>query len=191
MSTASSKASPTLRSARDAYFAENRFPSDGGYSARWVKIKVGPIPFAFPNTSERKRAVPYHDLHHVVTGYTAELVGEGEIGAWEIASGCTDYRAALILNLQVMGFMLVSQRRRIFEAFVRGCHTRNLYGREYGDRLLEQSVEATREELGLDRKTPAPTGADRRAFRRWSAAALALVWGPAIPLAWLGWILLI
>ena len=186
----SSGSALTLRTARAAYFSDNGFPPDGGYSARWVKLKFGPIPLAFPNTAERKRAVPFHDLHHLTTGYATDLVGEAEIGAWEIASGCTQYPAAVFLNLSVFGFALPARRDRIFRAFVRGRHTRNLYDREYGDPLLDQTVEETRRELGLDGETPGPTAEDRRAFVRWCAAALAVVWGPYIPLAWLGWVLL-
>ncbi len=75
-------ASQTLREGRQAYFAENGLPADGGYQDRWVVIKLGGIPvFAFPNTKDRRRAVPFHDLHHVLTGYGTDLRGEAEIGA--------------------------------------------------------------------------------------------------------------
>lgn len=58
----------TIRDARAQYFAENGF-GDGGYTAKWVKLQAGPIPLFFPNTASRVRAVRFHDLHHVVTGY--------------------------------------------------------------------------------------------------------------------------
>ena len=46
----------TVRDARAAYFADNDFGEDGGYSKDWVPLKVGPIPFAIPNTEGRKVA---------------------------------------------------------------------------------------------------------------------------------------
>ena len=84
----------TMREALDQYFRDNDFGEDGGYSADWVKLKIGPIPFAFPNTPARRRAVRFHDLHHFLTGYQTDWVGEAEIAAWEVATGCKDMWAA-------------------------------------------------------------------------------------------------
>ena len=82
----------TVRDARARYFAANGF-SEAAYVDAWVRFKVGPLPVVFPNTRSRKRAVPMHDLHHVATGYGTSLVGEAEIGAWEIAGGCGRFAA--------------------------------------------------------------------------------------------------
>src|SRR4029453_11188168 len=92
--------------ARALYFEDNAFGPDGGYSKSWVPIQMGPIKVAIPNTAARVRAVKYHDLHHVVTGYATDLVGEAEIGAWEIGSGCAGFVAAWILKFYaiVLGF---------------------------------------------------------------------------------------
>ncbi len=73
----------TLRQARTRYFEDNAFGADGGYSARWVEVKVGPFPYAIPNTEGRVRALRYHDLHHIMTGYRTDWTGETEISAWE------------------------------------------------------------------------------------------------------------
>ena len=72
----------SLREARATYFRDNAFGDDGGYGKKWVHVQLGPLPFAFPNTPARVRAVKYHDLHHVVTGYPTDVVGEAEIGFW-------------------------------------------------------------------------------------------------------------
>ena len=45
----------------------------------------------FPNTDSRKRAVPLHDLHHILTGYKTDWMGEAEIGAWELRAGCNSF----------------------------------------------------------------------------------------------------
>ncbi len=152
-------------------------------------IRFGPIPFAFPNTRDRKRFVPFHDLHHVLTGYATDLAGEAEIGAWELASGCLASRAATVLNLQVMGFVLPRHWGRVYRAFLRGRHSQNFYqaGRRCDDALLKRTIGEARRELGLDRVQPAPTPLDRRAFARWAALALVAVWGPLLPLGWLAW----
>jgi hypothetical protein len=162
----------TLRDARRVYFDANAFGDDGGYAKRWVKVKLGPLPFWFPNSAGRVRAVRYHDLHHVATGYDTDWVGEGEIGAWEVASGCRGYFAAWWLNLLAMCIGCALAPVRIFRAFARGRHTRNLYGERFDDALLASSVGALRARLGLAAPLPAPTARDRAAFAAWALAAL-------------------
>jgi hypothetical protein len=176
----------TLREARARYFRASGFGEDGGYAKRWVKIRLGPIPFAFPNTAARVRAVRYHDLHHVVTGYATDLVGEAEIAAWEIASGCAGFVAAWILNLYALPLGLATDARATWRAFLRGRRTRNLYRAAYCDALLAERVGAVRARLGLDAAAADPPGAatpaDRAAFAFWAAASLAL-WGASLALA--------
>ncbi len=150
--------------ARARYFEANGFGSDGGYAKDWVRFKVGPIPIAFPNTAARKAAVPCHDLHHVATGYETDLVGEGEIGAWEIASGCAHMRAALILNLLAVWPVLFYAPGRVYRAFLRGRHSRNLYDGSHGEAVLALTVGALRTQLRLDASPPPATAADRIAF---------------------------
>ena len=178
----------TLRAGRAAYFAENDFGPDGGYDHAWVIVKVGGFPlFAFPNTAGRKRDVPFHDLHHVLTGYGTNLLGEAEIGAWELGSDCTASPAAVFLNCQVFGFMLPRNSRRLFRAFLSGRRARNLYGAPQDDALLSRSIREVREALGIGAPVGEPTREDRRAFVGWSARALALSWGPLLLLVALGW----
>lgn len=65
-----------------------------------------------------------HDLHHVATGYGTTLVGEAEIGAWELASGCRHYYVAWILNLGAVVTGLFLAPRRVVRAFQRGWRQR-------------------------------------------------------------------
>lgn len=162
----------SLHDARRIYFDANAFGADGGYAKRWVKVKLGPLPIWFPNSAGRVRAVRYHDLHHVATGYDTDLLGEGEIGAWEVASGCRGFVAAWVLNLIAMVLGSAISPARLFRAFVRGRHSRNLYGEPFDDALLASSVGALRQRLDLDGAPPTPTRADRAAFVAWYAAAL-------------------
>src|SRR5688572_33141544 len=98
----------TVREALARYFEANGFGANGGYDEPWVDFKLGPIPMPFPNTKGRVRAVGYHDLHHVLTGYTTGTIGEFEIAAWEIAAGCKGFVAAWALNLGGMAGGLFS-----------------------------------------------------------------------------------
>jgi ubiquinone biosynthesis protein Coq4 len=135
--------------ARRRYFVANGFPEDGGYSARWVKVQLGPLPVFIFNSASRVRAVRFHDLHHVLTEYDTSLVGEAEIGAWELASGCKGYVAAWFLNLGAVLIGAFLAPRRVLAAFSRGRRCHNLYGREYGDALLHSSLGGLRRELRL------------------------------------------
>ncbi len=139
----------TVRAAREEYFRANGF-GDGGYESRWVKLKAGPIPLAFPNTRGRVRAVKLHDIHHVLTGYDTTWRGEAEIGAWEIASGCGRHYAAWVLNLWAMAIGLVIAPGRILRAWRRGDSAQNLYREEFGPRLLDVEVGTLRARIRLD-----------------------------------------
>jgi hypothetical protein len=182
----------TLRAARRIYFDANGF-GEGGYDAKWVTAKMGPIPIAFPNSPERVRSVRLHDLHHVVTHYTTDWTGEGEIGAWEIASSCRDHYAAWLLNSFAMGIGTAIAPGAMWRAFVRGRQTRNLYDREFDEAMLEGTVGDLRARLGLAGAARRGTAADAIAFAGWTliawlslVVAAMVVFGPIVLLlAWL------
>jgi hypothetical protein len=181
----------SLRDVRARYFRDNAFGEDGGYSKAWVPVKLGPITVGFPNSPARVRAVKFHDLHHVVTGYRTDPIGEAEIGAWEVGSGCAGFVAAWVLNTYAMAIGLFAGRpRALWEAFLRGRHTRNLYRIRFDDALLEARLGDVRARLGLDAPTARASLGDRLAFAAWSAAALTLAAAtiglPIAGLAWLG-----
>jgi hypothetical protein len=147
----------TLREARKHYFAVNHFGDTGGYDDRWVHVKLGPVPFSLPNTAARVRAVKVHDLHHILTGYQTDIVGEFEISAWEIAAGCKNFYAAWVLNLSgITGGMLVAPRR-ITRAFARGLASSSLYGRPL-DELLDLPVGEARARFVHPPEPPARLG---------------------------------
>jgi hypothetical protein len=138
----------TLRQARQQYFDDNGL-GDGGYTARWVKFKMGPIPFAIPNTEGRKRAVKVHDLHHVLTGYATTWTGEAEISGWELASGCGGYAAAWVINFFAFIVGLIIAPRAVQRAFLRGRQSGNLYHQAFEESLLEKTVGQVRRELRI------------------------------------------
>jgi hypothetical protein len=176
-----------LLAARARYFESNGF-GDGGYDAKWVKLSLGGVPFAFPNSAARVRAVRLHDLHHVATEYDTSVLGEAEIGAWEIGGSCRGFVAAWILNLyaMVLGFWI--DPGAVYRAFVRGRHTGNLYAGVWDEALLERRVGELRAQLRLDAKPTPATPADRAAFVGWALAASALSLATSAlalaPLAW-------
>jgi hypothetical protein len=158
----------SVHEARSRYFADNAFGDDGGYGDRWVTLyKLGPIPLGFPNTPGRIEAVRYHDLHHLATGYDTDMLGEAEIAAWELASGCTRFPAAWVLNSLALPVGVLRNSERIERAFARGCRTRNLYTEPVVDNLLGERLGALRERLGMTRDSNEPmTASELRAYRR-------------------------
>jgi hypothetical protein len=176
----------TLREAAAAHLTDLKDAGvDADADARWVRIRIGPIPFAYPNTKGRKRLVAAHDLHHLLVGYQTDLLGEAELGAWELGTGVRD-RSAVRYEIRVLGFMLPRFPARLRAAFVRGRHCRNLVGR-LDDAMLARTVADVRSELGLDRPVPEASAEDLREWRRWAARAVAVVWGPIVPITAFAW----
>ena len=165
----------SVREARAEFFATSGFGPDGGYARRWVKLGSAPWVIYFPNTESRRRAVRLHDLHHIAAGYDTSWTGEAEIAAWEIGGSCRDHYAAWILNLCAWSYGQVIAPRRVFRAFVRGRHGGNLYGEEFHEALLEETVGSLRHRLGVDGSPARPTGADIAAFCMWAGLAAALL----------------
>jgi hypothetical protein len=138
----------TLREARAQYFRQSGLEEDGGYARKWVWIKLGPVPVVFPNTKGRRAALLPHDLHHIATGYDTTLIGEAEIGAWELASGCRHCFAAWFLNLSAVVIGLVLAPRRVGRAFLRGRRCTNLYHLGVDLGCPEETVTGLRHRLG-------------------------------------------
>jgi len=162
----------TLGDARARLFSLSGFPEDGGYGDAWVKFRLWRIPLAFPNTAGRRRAVRFHDLHHVLTEYRTDWRGEFEIAAWEIAGGVNRFWAGWLLDLLGFACGLLLFPRRVYRAFMRGRQSRNLYFDEWDERILMRRVGEVRRRLGLDADAVRPTLEDRAAFLFWSSASL-------------------
>ena len=187
MADASYAESMTVAEARELYFQRNGFTL-AGYTDRWVKLKLGPIPIAFPNTEARRAAVKLHDLHHVATEYATTWLGEAEIGAWEIGAGCGRYYAAWVLNLSAFPIGLLISPRRVYRAFVRGRRSRSLYDRAFGDDLLALDVRTLRSRLQLD-SGERSRGGDAIAFAGWLATSVGLAALALLPVAIAIWLL--
>jgi len=160
----------TMREARARYFDVNGFGEDGGYNDAWVDFELGPLPLPFPNTPGRIKAVKFHDLHHVLTGYETNALGEFEISAWEIGAGCTSIAAAWVINMSGLATGVLVEPRRIFAAFMRGRRSRTLYGETF-EPLLDCKVGELRERF-VDDSAAAATARSRADVLRFVATAL-------------------
>ena len=173
----------TMGDARTRYYEINNFGADGGDSLEWVPIKMFGLTFYIPHPEGRRRAVRVHDLHHIVTGYQTSFRGEFEIAAWELASGCWRWPAALVLNLGGLGVGTLIAPRRIARAWARGRRTRNLYGERRGiDHVLPRPVDEVRATLGLDQPAPAVRVRDALAVAALGLPMLGLSALAAVPM---------
>jgi hypothetical protein len=148
----------TLDAVRAQYFRDHGLGPDGGYSARWVKFRIGPLVIPFPNSAARVAALPLHDLHHIATEYDTSWTGEAEIAAWELGAGCGRYVAAWLLNLMALGIGLFIAPRRTWGAFHRGRYTRTLYNDPWDPAWLNRTVGTLRDRLALS-QAPRPARA--------------------------------
>jgi hypothetical protein len=163
----------TLAEARSLFFAWSGLGDDGGYNARWVRVETKPFPVYFPNTRSRVEAAKLHDLHHIANGYATNWAGEAEIAAWEIASGCGHHLWAWFLNLGAFTVGIFLFPRRLFDAFIRGGHSTNLYRAGFPESdLSSRTVGWLRERLEIDRNPPAANTRDKLAFAFWAFTAL-------------------
>lgn len=138
----------SMREARDLYFKRNGFTVDG-YSAPTFTIKLLGIPFTLPSTANRKKALPLHDFHHILTGYGTNWIGEAEIGAWELRAGCTSL-VTYWLNGSGVPLGLCISPRKVWRAFhaARGASTLYRETERY-DVLLQMTVDSVRRRLGI------------------------------------------
>ena len=168
----------TLREARERHFAIGGF-SEEQYAARFVRFRIGKKSVWLPNSPGRTRALPYHDLHHVLTAYPTSWRGEVEIAAWELASGCRDYLTVWVINLGALAIGLVLAPTAAFRAFVRGRHSDNLYGAVIAQ-LLGSHVGDVRAQLRLDADPPRARWQDAALFFATAVAGVALVMCPVL-----------
>lgn len=185
----------TLGEARSRLFALGGLGDDGGYGDAWVVLRLWRVPLAFPNTEGRRRAVRFHDLHHVLTEYPTTWRGEFEIAAWEVASGVRRYWVGWLLDLLGFACGLVVFPRAVYRAFVRGRHSANLYGDAWHKSILDRRVGEVRRRLNLDVDDARPTRDDRLAFAFWGGvsvlayvATLAVMFAPAWALLGVLWL---
>ena len=137
-------------SARDAYLAENGF-TVAAYDDPWTKASFFAIDLSIPNTKRHRWGIMLHDLHHVATGFGTDLVGEGEISAWEVGAGLRGlgpYVGSIVLGGTLLGLALAPGRA--WRAWRSGRRARALWTvtPNYED-LLSKSVRELRAFIGV------------------------------------------
>jgi len=101
-----------------------------GARPRTVRVYTGCMLVPLPNIETRRRFLKYHDLHHLITGYSVGRIGEGEVSAWELGTGSMRASPVLgLMNLIALSTGLFLEPGRMWRAFLRGTTSRHLYHR--------------------------------------------------------------
>lgn len=138
-----------IKDALDELFTRFGIPADA-YTAKKFVIGVGKLPIHVPNIPARVKIARYHDIHHIITGYSANWRGEAEIGAWELATGCRKSFVAWFLNSGAVMVGLFMYPKAVLKAFKRGRNTRtNLYHDFEYESLLNMTIKEVRNTIGL------------------------------------------
>jgi hypothetical protein len=137
-----------MQEARDRFLDSNGFRVED-YSAPTYTLKFWRLPVKLPNTKAHQWATPLHDLHHILTGYGTDWMGEAELAAWELRAGC---RTPVVYWLDLSGVVigLLISPLRVWRAFRRAKGQRTLYrDPELSQRVLHMTVGEARAQLGI------------------------------------------
>lgn len=115
----------------------------------WANFNGIQVPY--PNLPWRKKMMHLHDVNHVLTEYDTSWIGEGEIAAFELASGYPGKTAVAYLYAPfslAIGFLFSPSR--IIQAFRRGLCMRNACHLNLSKEILFNSTVAElRATLGI------------------------------------------
>jgi hypothetical protein len=127
---------------RDRFLSHYGYSTDG-YEAPGFAIHLGPLTLNTPNPG----LLPYHDLHHIVTGFPSGLVGEAEVSAFELRVGCGSFFVGF-LCVSSIAVGLCLQPKRIWRAWRQSRGRRGLYHSPIPlDVLLAMPLEELRQQL--------------------------------------------
>ncbi len=128
-------------------------PREDWYKENWVRVPMwGRRVPVFPIYGF-KTSLVLHDIHHVLSGYDTDWIGELEIAAWELSSGgCGRYYLYWIDRVVFSLVGLVNAPRSTLRAFRRGLKHRNLFKQDL-DAVMSTDFEE------LQRYTLAPDSA--------------------------------
>lgn len=122
------------------FYRRHGFGETIGARPLTVPVYTGCMLVPLPNIETRHRYLKYHDLHHLVTGFSVGRIGEGQISAWELASGSMRESPTLgLMNLIALSTGWVLDRKKMWAAFCLGRRSRNLYSQAARDQVEKET----------------------------------------------------
>jgi hypothetical protein len=175
----------TIEEELKAFYDKCGFGNALGSRARTVPVYTGCILVPLPNIETRRRFLKYHDIHHLVTGYSVGRIGEGELSAWELGAGSAFISPMLgIMNLIALSTGLVLKPKRMWRAFQCGCRSYTLYPetmRAQVHRGYWASTDGLRSDILGTRLRHVPEALRRVEFGIYCVLAMGIHSGLAIP----------
>lgn len=182
-------ASLTLRETRALFYQRHGFPQDGGATdQRWSPFGCRDLKAHLPNFQWRRRALPIHDLHHVIASYEFSPYGEFEMSAWEFAAGRYPHALSTLFCLPLIGMGAAIIPQRTFAAFVRGRNSKTLYRVPDIEAFLDRTITEVRREC-VPTESVRATARDCSVFALLVSASALLIASPLLLAAaiWFGW----
>ncbi len=175
----------TIEAELKAFYQKCGFGDALGSRSRTVPVYTGCMLVLLPNIETRRRFLKYHDIHHLVTGYSVGRIGEGEMSAWELGAGSAFTSPLLgIMNLIALSTGLVLKPKRMWRAFRRGCASYTIYPasrREQVDRGRWSSIAALRVDILECRRSRLPFAVRAVEFGVYSLLAMGIHATLAVP----------
>lgn len=119
------KNSITVKEALSEFYCKNQLGKDA-FEKNLNFADFGLFKVPYPNFQKRQQLVYLHNINHVLTGYDTSWIGEGEVAAWELASGFPPHCWVGYLYAPftfLIGLML--NPKRVLRAFQRGLREKN------------------------------------------------------------------
>jgi hypothetical protein len=117
----------TVKEALIGFYKFNQLNLTADFESHCVRVYIGCLLAPVPNINARKKYLKFHDLHHIMSGYGIDRVGESEISAWELGSRSCRKPLISVMNLFALSTGYILDRKKVTRAFYRGCRSRNLY----------------------------------------------------------------
>jgi hypothetical protein len=130
----------TVKEALIGFYKFNSLNLTDDFESHCVRVYIGCILAPVPNINARKKYLKFHDLHHIMSGYGIDRVGESEISAWELGSRSCRKPLISIMNLFALSTGFILKPAKVTAAFYRGCKSKNLY--YLSDSMTEEDIDA-------------------------------------------------
>ena len=149
-----------VHQALSEFYTKHNFGEELGKRPKTVDVYTGCLLVPMPNIETRNKYLKYHDIHHIITGYSVGRIGEGKVSAWELGTGSFYVNPILgVMNLIALSTGVFLDRHAMWHAYKRGCCSSNLYkakSRIDIDTNSWGSIEQLRDKNVGDPKQPPP-----------------------------------
>jgi len=130
----------TVKEALIGFYKFNSLNLTQDFESHCVRVYIGCILAPVPNVNARKKYLKFHDLHHIMSGYGIDRIGESEISAWELGSRSCRKPLISVMNLFALSTGFILSPAKVIAAFYRGCRSKNLY--YLADGISEAGIDA-------------------------------------------------